>query len=110
MKELNNIVTRLESICRKTIEDVDKSEMNEFGITYCETSIQKGFSDGYDAVVRFHKWGSKSFVDERGHYCGTFDSYYIHIPLERLTEEVLVSSIYTYFIEKKYNIRDYGER
>ena len=82
MKELNNIVTRLESICRKTIEDVDKSEMNEFGITYCETSIQKGFSDGYDAVVRFHKWGSKSFVDERGYYCGTFDSYYIHIPLE----------------------------
>ena len=102
MKELNNIVTRLESICRKTIEDVDKSEMNEFGITYCETSIQKGFSDGYDAVVRFHKWGSKSFVDERGHYCGTFDSYYIHIPLKGLTEEVLVSSIYAYFIEKKY--------
>ena len=109
MKELNNIVTRLESICRKTIEDVDKSEMNEFGITYCETSIQKGFSDGYDAVVRFHKWGSKSFVDERGHYCGTFDSYYIHIPLKGLIEEVLVSSIYTYFIEKKYNICDYGE-
>ena len=109
MKELNNIVTRLESICRKTIEDVDKFEMNEFGITYCKTSIQKGFSDGYDAVVRFHKWGSKSFVDERGHYCGTFDSYYIHIPLECLTEEVLVSSIYTYFIEKKYNICDYGE-
>ena len=102
MKELNNIVTRLESICRKTIEYVDKSEMNEFGITYCETSIQKGFSDGYDAVVRFHKWGSKSFVDERGHYCGTFDSYYILIPLEGLTEEVLVSSIYAYFIEKKY--------
>ena len=105
MKELNNIVTRLESICRKTIEDVDKSEMNEFGVAYCETSIQKGFSDGYDAVVRFHKWGSKSFVDERGHYCGTFDSYYIHIPLEGLTEEILVSFIYTYFIEKKY----YGE-
>ena len=82
MKELNNIVTRLESICRKTIEDIDKSEMNEFVITYCETSIQKGFSDGYDAVVRFHKWGLKRFVDERGHYCGTFDSYYIHIPLE----------------------------
>ena len=102
MKELNNIVTRLESICRKTIEDVDKSEMNEFGITYCKTSIQKGFSDGYDVVVRFHKWGAKSFVDERGHYCGTFDSYYIFIPLEGLTEEVLVSSIYTYFIEKKY--------
>ena len=104
MKELNNIVTRLESICRKTIEDVDKSEMNEFGITYCETSIQKGFSDGYDAVVRFHKWGSKRFVDERGHYCGTFDSYYIHIPLEGLTEEVLMSTIYKYFIDKKYNI------
>ena len=103
MKELNNIVTRLESICRKTIEDIDKSEMNEFGITYCETSIQKGFSDGYDAVVRFHKWGSKSFVDERGHYCGTFDSYYIHIPLEGLTEEVLMSTIYKYFIDKKYN-------
>ena len=104
MKELNNIVTRLESICRKTIEDIDKSEMNEFGITYCETSIQKGFSDGYDAVVRFHKWGSKRFVDERGHYCGTFDSYYIHIPLDGLTEEVVVSSIYAYFIENKYKI------
>ena len=109
MKELNNIVTRLESICRKTIEDVDKSEMNEFGITYCELFIQKGNSGGYNVVVRFHKWGSKSFVDERGHYCGTFDSYYIHIPLKGLTEEVLVSSIYKYFIEKKYNICDYGE-
>ena len=103
MKELNNIVTRLESICRKTIEDVDKSEMNEFGVAYCETSIQKGFSDGYDVVVRFHKWGSKRFVDERGHYCGTFDSYYIHIPLEGLTEEILMSTIYKYFIDKKYN-------
>ena len=102
MKELNNIVTRLESICRKTIEDVDKSEMNEFGITYCELFIQKGNSGGYNVVVRFHKWGMKSFVDEHGHYCGSFDSYYIHIPLEGLTEEVLVSSIYTYFIEKKY--------
>ena len=65
MKELNNIVTRLESVCRKTIEDVDKSEMNEFGVAYCETSIQKGFSDGYDVDVCFHKWGSKRFVDER---------------------------------------------
>ena len=109
MKELNNLVTRLDSICRKTIEDIDKSDINDFGITYCETSIQKGTSDGYDVVVRFHKWGSKSFVDERGHYCGTFDSYYIHIPLEGLTEERLISSIYTYFIEKKYDICDYGE-
>ena len=103
MKELNNIVTRLESICRKTIEDIDKSDINDFGITYCESSIQKGSSDEYSVVLRFHKWGSKSFVDERGDYSGTFDSYYILIPLEGLTEEVLVSSIYTYFIEKKYN-------
>lgn len=104
MKELNDIVTRLESICRKTIEDVDKSEMNVFGVTYCETSIQKGFSDGYNVVVRFHKWGSKRFVDERGHYCGTFDSYYIHIPLEGLSDEVLMSIIYKYFIDKKYKM------
>lgn len=109
MKELNNLVTRLDSIGRKTIEDIDKSDINNFGITYCETSIQKGNSNGYNAVIRFRKWGSKTFVDERGHYCGSFDSYYIHIPLERLTEEVLVSFIYTYFIEKKYNICDYGE-
>lgn len=109
MKELNNIVTRLDSICRTTIEDIDKSDINDFGITYCELFIQKRNSGGYNVVVRFHKWGSKSFVDERGHYCGTFDSYYIHIPLKGLTEEVLVSSIYTYFIEKKYNICDYGE-
>ena len=103
MKELNDLVTRLDSICRKTIEDIDKSDINYFGITYCESSIQKSFSDGYDAVVRFRKWGSKSFVDGRGHYRGVFDSYYIHIPLDGLTEEVLVSSIYKYFIEKKYD-------
>ena len=103
MKELNNIVTRLESICRKTIEDIDKSDINNFGVKYCETSIQKGYTDGYNVVVRFHKWGLKSFVDECGHYCGSFDSYYILIPLDGLTEEVLVSSIYAYFIEKKYN-------
>ena len=57
MKELNNLVTRLDSICRKTIEDIDKSDINDFGITYCESSIKKGTSDGYDVVVRFHKWG-----------------------------------------------------
>ena len=109
MKVLNNLVTRLDSICRKTIEDIDKSDINEFGITYCESSIQKGNSDGYNIVLRFHKWGLKSFVDERGHYCGSFDSYYIYIPLEGLSEERLISSIYTYFIEKKYDICDYGE-
>ena len=105
MKELNNLVTRLDSICRKTIEDIDKSDINNFGITYCETSIQKENSDGYNVVIRFHKWGSKTFVDKRGHYCGVVDSYCIYIPLEGLTEEILVSFIYTYFIEKKY----YGE-
>ena len=105
MKELNNIVTRLESICRKTIEDIDKSDINDFGITYCEASIKKGYSCGYNVVVRFHKWGLKSFVDECGHYCGSFDSYYILIPLERLTEEVLVSSIYKHFIDNRYNER-----
>ena len=109
MKELNNLVTRLDSICRKTIEDIDKSDINYFGITYCETSIQKGNSDGYNVVIRFHKWGSKTFVDKRGHYCGMVDSYCIYIPLEGLTEERLISSIYTYFIEKKYDICDYGE-
>ena len=109
MKELNDLVTRFDSICRKTIEDIDKSDINDFGIAYCETSIQKGASDGYDVVVRFHKWGLKSFVDESGHYCGMVDSYCIYIPLEGLTEERLISSIYTYFIEKKYDICDYGE-
>ena len=103
MKELNNIVTRLESICRKTIEDVDKSEMNEFGVAYCDTSIQKGFSDGYDVVVCYRRWWTKSFVDESGHYYGMFETYHIHIPLEGLTEEVLMSTIYKYFIDKKYN-------
>ena len=102
MKELNNLVTKLDSICRKTIEDIDKSDINDFGITYCESFIKKGYSDGYNVVVRFHRYGSKLFVDERGHYCGTFDSYYILIPLDGLTEEVLVSFIYAYFIEKKY--------
>ena len=67
MKELNNLVTKLDSICRKTIEDIDKSDINDFGITYCESSIKKGTSDGYDVVVRFHKWGWKSFDDGRGH-------------------------------------------
>ena len=109
MKELNNLVTRLDSICRKTIEDIDKSDINDFGITYCELFIQKGNSDGYNVVIRFHKWGSKTFVDKRGHYCGMVDSYCIYIPLEGLSEERLISSIYTYFIEKKYNICDYGE-
>lgn len=109
MKELNNLVTRLDSICRKSIEDIDKSDINNFGITYCETSIQKGNSDGYNAVVRFRKWGLKTFGDGHGHYCGVFDSYYIYIPLEGLTEEHLISSIYTYFIEKKYDNCDYGE-
>ena len=104
MKELNNIVTRLESICRKTIEDIDKSDINDFGITYCEASIKKGYSDEYNVIVRFHRYGSKSFVDERGYYCGSFDSYYILIPLDGLTEEVLMSTIYKYFIDKKYNI------
>ena len=102
MKELNNLVTRLDFICRKTIEDIDKSDINDFGITYCETSIQKGNSDGYNAVVRFHRYGSKTFVDERGYYCGMFDSYYIYIPLKGLSKKRLISSIYTYFIEKKY--------
>ena len=109
MKELNNLVTRLDSICRKTIEDIDKSDINEFGITYCESSIQKGNSDGYNVVIRFHKWVSKTFVDKGGHYCGLVDSYCIYIPLEGLTKERLISSIYTYFIEKKYDICDYGE-
>ena len=109
MKELNNLVTRLDSICRKTIEDIDKSDINNFGITYCETSIQKGNSGGYNVVVRFQKWGLKTFVDKGGHYCGLVVSYYIYIPLDGLTEEVLVSSIYKYFIEKKYDICDYGE-
>ena len=57
MKELNNLVTRLDFICRKTIEDIDKSDINDFGITYCETSIQKGTADGYNVVVRFHRYG-----------------------------------------------------
>lgn len=104
MKELNNTVTRLDYICRETIEDVDKSEINDFGVTYCETSIQKGSSDGYDVVVCFHKWGLKSFIDESGHYCGKYEPYYIHIPLDGLTEEVVVSSIYAYFIENKCKI------
>lgn len=103
MKELNDLVKRLVSICRKTIEDIDKSDINNFGVKYCETSIQKGYTDGYNVVVRFHKWGSKSFVDGRGNYYGTFDSYRIHIPLNGLTEEVLIGSIYKYFIDKKYN-------
>ena len=102
MKELNNLVTRLDSICRKTIEDIDKSDINDFRITYSESLIKQGYSDGYNVIVRFHRYGSKSFVDDRGHYCGSFDSYYILIPLEGLTEDVLVSSIYKYFIEKKY--------
>ena len=104
MKELNDLVKRLDSICRKTIEVIDKSDINNFGIKYCETSIQTGYTGGYNVVVRFHKWGSKSFVDERGNYYGTFDSYSIHIPLDGLTEEVLIGSIYKYFIDKKYNI------
>ena len=58
MKDLNDLVTRLDSICRKTIEDIDKSDINDFGITYCELFIQKGNSGGYNVVVRFHKWGS----------------------------------------------------
>ena len=57
MKELNNLVTRLDTICRKTIEDIDKSDINDFGITYCESAIQKGTSDGYNVVTRFYKWG-----------------------------------------------------
>ena len=56
----------------------------------------------------FINGGSKSFVDERGHYCGTFDSYYIHIPLDGLTEEVVVV-LYTH-ISLRINIRfDYEE-
>lgn len=109
MKKLNDLVTKLDSICRKTIEDIDKSDINDFGITYCDSAIQKGISDGYDAVVRYHKWWTKSFVDESGHYYGMFETYHIHIPLDGLTKEHLMSSIYTYFIEKKYNICDYGE-
>ena len=55
MKELNNIVTRLDSICRTTIEDIDKSDINYFGITYCESSIQKGNSDGYKGILHQHR-------------------------------------------------------
>ena len=63
MKELNNIVTRLESICRKTIEDVDKTDINDFGITYCELFIQKGNSGGYNIVER-QKWDDEPFEVE----------------------------------------------
>ena len=104
MKELNDLVTRLDSICRKTIEDIDKSDINDFGITYCEASIKKGYSDEYNVISRFHRYGSNSFVDGRLQYCGSFDSYYILIPLDGLIEEVLMSTIYKYFIDKKYNI------
>ena len=94
---------RLDSICRKTIEDIDKSDINDFGITYCKSFIRKGTYDGYDVVVCYHKWWTKSFVDESGHYYGMFEPYRIHIPLDGLTEEVLIGSIYKYFIDKKYN-------
>lgn len=104
MEELNNILTRLDSVCRKTIEDIDKSDINNFGVTYCETAIEKGFSDGYEVVVRYHRWWSKSLIDENSHYYGMFETYYIRIPLDGLTGEVLIGSMYKYFIDKKYNI------
>ena len=63
MKVLNDLVTRLDSICRKTIEDIDKSDINDFGITYCELFIQKGNSGGYNIVKR-QKWDDELFEVE----------------------------------------------
>lgn len=83
----------------KTIEDIDKSNKNCFGITYCDLNINKDYSGEYYQYVRYHKWGNKKFRDEHGHYVGTFDNYYIKLNISYLTQEYIVKRIHQYFDE-----------
>lgn len=92
----------IDKICRKTIEDIDKSNKNCFGITYCDLNINKDYSGEYYLYVRYHKWGSKTFRNEYGHYVGTFDSYYIKLNISYLTQEYIVKRIHQYFDEHEY--------
>ena len=53
MKELNNIVTRLESICRKTIEDVDKSDCDNIVGRLDEPIDEKALAYCYNCKSTF---------------------------------------------------------
>ena len=61
----------------------------------------------YYLYCRFHKWGSKTFVDQNGHYTGTFDSYYIKIDISHINQEYITKRIYQYFDNKEYSVKKY---
>lgn len=92
----------IDKICSSTIEDIDKSDKNEFGITYCDLNISKDVHGEYCLYVRYHKWGSKTFKNEHGHYVGTFDNYYIKLNMSYLKQEYIVKRIHQYFDEHEY--------
>ena len=98
MKLLEKIL-EINDICKSAIQEVDKSDINSFGITYCDVSIRRDMNDIYYLYCRYHMWGSKKFVNQYGHYTGTFDSYYIKIDLN---ETNIKSRIIDYFINKEY--------
>lgn len=102
MKTLKLNISTIDKICAKVIKDIDDSDLNKFGITYCDFSILKLFTKEYQIMVRFHMWGSKKFKNEYGHYAGTFDSYYIPISLDDINEESITNTIYDYFKNEKY--------
>ena len=93
MKLLEKIL-EINDICKSAIQEVDKSDINSFGITYCDVSIRRDMNDIYYLYCRYHMWGSKKFVNQYGHYTGTFDSYYIKIDLN---ETNIKSRIIDYF-------------
>lgn len=98
-------IKHIDNICRHVIEDIDKSDKNSFGITYCDICVQIDIKHNYYLYVRFHKWGSKTFVDQNGHYTGTFDSYYIKIDMSHINQEYIAKRIYQYFDNKEYDRR-----
>lgn len=91
-------ILEINDICESAIKEVDESDINSFGITYCDISIRSDMKGIYYIYCRYQKWGSKTFKNKYG-YCGTFDSYYIKIDLN---ETNIKSRIIDYFINKEY--------
>ena len=46
-------IKHIDNICRHVIEDIDKSDKNSFGITYCDICVQKDIKGIYYLYCRF---------------------------------------------------------
>lgn len=50
-------ILEINDICKSAIKEVDESDINSFGITYCDITIQPDMKGVYYLYCRFHMWG-----------------------------------------------------